>query len=66
MNETTFLTLQNEKSDKWYRLTIDGCAIIKEYGRTGSAGQKISLQFGTTAKARQEYNSIIAAKRSKG
>lgn len=66
VEEKTYLELSEEKSHKFYEVTLNGTQLSVRYGRIGDAGQNQTSSFPTPEKARAEAQKKINEKLKKG
>ena len=69
VKETTtsyVLTNTTEGHNKFYKLTVDGSNLIKEWGKIGTAGQKLTVNYNSHASAVLAAAAIAAEKQGKG
>ena len=60
------LHYQDGKSDKFWRIRLDGVSHTVNYGRAGTDGQTKTKSFDTAAAAKAAAEKLIAQKRNKG
>jgi predicted DNA-binding WGR domain protein/chorismate-pyruvate lyase len=60
------LRYQDEKSDKFWSITLSGCSHTVNYGRYGTSGQKQTKHFPTEDAAQKSYDKSIAEKLKNG
>ncbi len=65
-SETRSLHFSDDKSDKFWTITLEDTQHTVHYGRTGTQGQQQTKAFPTAEKARQSYEKLIREKLSKG
>ncbi len=65
MNQRS-LRYTDGKSDKFWTIVLEDCCHTVQYGRTGTAGQKQTKDFPTTAAALKSYEKLVAEKLKKG
>jgi len=53
-------------SNKFWEIDLDGTSFTTTYGRIGTDGQSTIKEFDTEAKAKREYDKLIAEKVKKG
>lgn len=58
--------LVNGKSDKFWKVYLDGAAMVTTYGKNGTAGQSTTKVFGSPQAANAAYLQIIKEKTGKG
>lgn len=54
------------KSFKFWKIELQGGAVVTRYGRIGSEGQETKKSFDTPEKAQKEYDKLVAEKLRKG
>ena len=64
--ETRSLHYQDEKSDKFWTITLDGSAVSVHFGRVGTAGQRKAFSFDDETAARQAFEKRLAEKLKEG
>jgi predicted DNA-binding WGR domain protein len=64
--ETTYLEFSDEKSHKFYEVTLNGLAVTIRYGRIGDAGSASTKTYDTEATAQAEFKKAINSKLKKG
>jgi len=64
--EKRSLHYQDEKSDKFWTITLDSCSHAINFGRVGTAGQTQTKTFLSEEKAKQSYKKLIQEKLKKG
>jgi uncharacterized protein (TIGR02996 family) len=57
---------QDDKSDKFWAIEQQGSSFTVTFGKTGTAGQTQRKDFPDEARARKEYDKLIAEKTAKG
>ncbi len=53
-------------SSKFWEIEIEGTSVITTYGRIGTSGQNSVKDFDSEAKAKKEYDKLVAEKTKKG
>src|SRR5262245_31206480 len=53
-------------SSKFWEIQLDGTSFVTTYGRIGTDGQSSMKEWDSEAKARKEYDKLIAEKVKKG
>jgi predicted DNA-binding WGR domain protein len=53
-------------SSKFWEIEIEGTSVITTYGRIGTSGQNSVKDFDSDAKAKKEYDKLVAEKTKKG
>lgn len=53
-------------SNKFWRIGMDGCTVVVEYGRVGTKGQRVVKTFEDEARARREVTKLTLEKTRKG
>ena len=53
-------------SNKFWRIGLDGCTVVVEYGRVGTKGQRVVKTFEDEARARREVTKLTLEKTRKG
>jgi predicted DNA-binding WGR domain protein/Tfp pilus assembly protein PilF len=61
-----YFEYQDDKSSKFWEITIDGVTLKTRYGKIGTAGQTTEKTFANEAATQKEYNKLIKEKTSKG
>lgn len=56
----------DSKSDKFWKITLDGATHTVHYGRVGTQGQQKTKEFDSDTKALADSNKLIAQKTKKG
>src|ERR1700680_763827 len=64
--ETRQFELSDGKSDKFWRISIEGATFTVVFGRRGTSGQTQTKEFSSTEAARKAHDAIIAEKAKKG
>ncbi len=64
--EKRSLHYKDDKSDKFWTITLDSCNQTVHYGRTGSLGQTETKTFSTAEQAKQSVEKLIQQKLKKG
>ena len=64
--ETRSLQYQDEKSDKFWNITLDGSTVTVHFGRVGTAGQRKEFSFDDETAARQAFEKRLAEKLKEG
>ncbi len=64
--DTRYFELIDEKSSKFWEITVDGSSHSARYGRIGSQGTTTIKQFATPAAARADADKRVTAKTRKG
>ena len=64
MKQTLHYT--DEKSDKFWRIETGGCALVVNWGRTGTAGRYEIKEFSTEEECEKQAVKLAASKRKKG
>lgn len=64
--ETRQFELSEGKSNKFWRITLDGSSCAVNFGRRGTAGQAQTKEFSTADAARKAYEKLIEEKLKKG
>ncbi len=59
-------TFQDDKSDKFWEISVDDCEVTVRYGRTGSNGQTNTKSFASATKAHEHAEKLIKEKTEKG
>ena len=54
------------KSFKFWKIELQDCDVVTQYGRIGSAGQETRKNFASPEKAQKEYDKLVAEKLGKG
>lgn len=54
------------KSDKFWKITLDGKSHTVHFGRRDTAGQEQTKEFGSEAEARKSHDKLVAEKVGKG
>lgn len=62
----TYLEYQDEKSNKFWEIEINGTNFTVRYGKIGADGQTLTKTFGSEEEAKQEADKLIADKVKKG
>lgn len=57
---------KDDKSDKFWKITLDGKSFTVHFGRSGTAGQTQTKDFASAEAAELEHNKLIAEKLRKG
>jgi len=65
-SETLYLEFSDDKSHKFYEVTVLGTSVTIRYGRIGSSGQSSSTTYATAEKAQSEATQKINEKLRKG
>src|SRR5687767_6474182 len=63
---TRLFQFQDAKSDKFWQITVDGTSHTVQCGRTGTAGQTQTKDFGSEGEAQKAAEKLIAEKVKKG
>jgi predicted DNA-binding WGR domain protein len=53
-------------SSKFWEVRLEGTAVMTRYGRIGSDGQETMKEYDSDAKAKKEYDKLVAEKTKKG
>lgn len=61
-----YFVYQDDKSDKFWEITIDNCDVTVRYGRSGTDGTSMTKSFADVAAADKHANKLIAEKTGKG
>ncbi|MGB1295935.1 MAG: WGR domain-containing protein [Flavobacteriales bacterium] len=61
-----YLEYKNDKSQKFWEITIETNTFTTRYGKIGSEGQSKTKKFDTEEKAKKEAEKLIAQKKKKG
>ena len=61
-----YFEFHDDKSDKFWEITIAGLEVTVRYGRTGTQGQAQTKSFADTAAAAKHANKLIDEKTAKG
>jgi predicted DNA-binding WGR domain protein/Leucine-rich repeat (LRR) protein len=61
-----YFEYQDDKSSKFWEITIDGVTLKTRYGKIGTAGQTTEKTFANEAATQKEYNKLVKEKTSKG
>lgn len=56
----------DEKSDKFWRIETDGCALVLNWGRTGTTGRYEIKEFATEEECEKQAVKLAASKTKKG
>lgn len=64
--EKRSLHYKDDKSDKFWTITLDNCSHTVHYGRVGSSGKTETKTFPTLEQAKQSYEKLIQQKLKKG
>jgi predicted DNA-binding WGR domain protein len=64
--ETRAFRFRQGTSDKFWRITTDGCDVTVAFGRAGTQGQKVLKSFDNPARAEREAAKLIDEKLRKG
>ena len=64
--ETRSLRYQDEKSDKFWTITLDGSTVSVHFGRVGTAGQRKEFSFDDETAAQQAFEKRLAEKLKEG
>lgn len=59
-------TYQDDKSDKFWEITVNDCEVTVRYGRTGTNGQTNVKSFANSTKAQEHSDKLIEEKTEKG
>ena len=65
MEERRFTSVEG-KSDKFWRITLDGASHTERFGKTGTRIHTRSKTFATDAEARASFDKLIGQKPKKG
>ncbi|MDU1904355.1 MAG: WGR domain-containing protein [Dysgonomonas sp.] len=63
---TQYFEYKDEKSSKFWEITLDGLNITTRYGKIGTEGKETDSSFATDEAAQKEYDKMIRAKTKKG
>jgi len=63
---TRYFELTDEKSSKFWEITLSGTAHAVRFGRIGGAGQELTKEFDDTARARADFEKLVRQKLAKG
>lgn len=66
MTEKTYLEYVDEKSSKFWELTLNGTSFTVRYGKIGSDGRESPKAFDTEEEAREAAEKLIDSKMKKG
>lgn len=61
-----YFVFQDDKSDKFWEITINDCDVTVRYGRSGTDGTTLTKSFADEAAAEKHANKLIAEKTGKG
>ena len=61
-----YLEYRDDKSEKFWSVTVAASEVTIQFGRIGTTGQSKSKDHGTYAKAKAEAEKMVAAKKRKG
>jgi predicted DNA-binding WGR domain protein len=61
-----YFEYQDDKSSKFWEITIDGVTLKTRYGKMGTAGQTTEKTFANETATQKEYDKLIKEKTSKG
>lgn len=61
-----YFEYNDNKSHKFWEITLDGVTLTTRYGKIGTDGQTAEKTFETPEKAEKEYNKLIGEKTKKG
>ncbi len=61
-----YFEFKDEKSSKFWEITLENASLKTRYGKIGTAGQISEKQFENELSAEKEYNKLIAEKTKKG
>jgi predicted DNA-binding WGR domain protein len=61
-----YFEYQDEKSSKFWEITIEGITLKTRYGKIGTTGQTTEKVFADEASAQKEYAKLVKEKTSKG
>jgi predicted DNA-binding WGR domain protein len=64
--EQRSLQYTDSKSDKFWKITLEGSLHTVQYGRSGTAGQTQTKGFATEDAARKSFEKLVAEKLKKG
>lgn len=64
--ETTYLEFSDDKSHKFYEVTLDGVEVTIRYGRIGDGGNTSTKVYATEEQAKTEATKAITGKVKKG
>ena len=53
-------------SNKFWEIWMDGCDVTTQWGKIGTNGQTKTKTFADEAKAKKEYDKLLAEKTGKG
>lgn len=62
----SYLTYRDEKSSKFWEITVDGASHTVRYGRIGTNGRTLTKEFDSVEEARKSAEELIQSKRKKG
>ena len=57
---------QEDKSSKFWNITLEDCSHTVTYGKLGAAGRTQAKSFDTEAEAKKSYEKLIQQKQKKG
>lgn len=60
------LRFQDEKSDKFWRIETDGCKMVTNWGKTGTAGRYEMKEFEKAEECVKQAGKLVASKRKRG
>ncbi len=66
MAETRSLVFQDEKSHKFWKITLADTSYTVNYGRVGTTGQTKTKEYDTPEEAKKAYDKLVAEKEKKG
>jgi predicted DNA-binding WGR domain protein len=61
-----YFEYQDDKSSKFWEITIDDKTVTTRYGKIGTTGQTANKTFESVEKAEKEYNKLVVEKTKKG
>lgn len=64
--DKVYLEFRDDRSQKFWEITIDHCSHTVRFGRLGSTGQTNTKMFADATAARADFDRLVQAKRRKG